>query len=336
MPQFTWLFFSKFDQASNFNFTLIQRAFLFTVWSMWGFLSIAVSQFCLRMGCRRRRSSFSVSDLCPCFQWLLGHDWSCMSLLWNIFHVPSTENTPPLASWRRLFFLFGPWWLNRFRQHPSGLWSFEFSSSDQYVSQVSSIVNNSACHCFAPFLDHRKPTQSEVEQNFVILTCTILPGSHERALHPQITEQDPIWRRRLEHRRPANKGPCTCFISSRCTEILADQVRNFVFLVRIGCVFEHAAPRHLLSFGDVFACQEAFSMQTQSSHQASSGKSLCTVIDRDVVSSSIDSIISTSLIQSIVIWGSAILWQTTALKLTFKLWKSIGFKKCISEIGILG
>ena len=42
---------------------------------------------------------------------------------------------------------------------------FEFSSSDQYeVLQLSSIVNSSAFHYFEQFLDHTKPTQSEVEQ----------------------------------------------------------------------------------------------------------------------------------------------------------------------------
>ena len=57
MPEFTWRIFTEFE--STWNFILIQRVFLFTAWSLWGFLSLAVSLFCLRMGCRRRRSSFS-------------------------------------------------------------------------------------------------------------------------------------------------------------------------------------------------------------------------------------------------------------------------------------
>ena len=91
----------------------------------------------------------------------------------------------------------------------------EFSSSDPYeVLQLSSIVNNSASHCFEQILDRTKQTQSEAEQNSVILTCSILPGSYLRAFHSLITVHDPIWRRNLEHRRSVslqrtNLSPCT-------------------------------------------------------------------------------------------------------------------------------
>ena len=49
-----------------------------------------------------------------------------------------------------------------------------------------------------------------------------------------------------------------------------------------------------------------------------SGKSL-SIIDREVISSSIDFAISTSLLQTVVIWGSAVLRRTSVLKLTFQL-----------------
>ena len=107
MPKFTWRILKEFE--STWNFALVQRAFLFTAWSLSGFLPLAVRLFCLRMGCRRRRSSFFVSDHCHCCQRLSCHDWEYMSLLWNIIHVPSTENTFPLSSQRRLSFLFDAW-----------------------------------------------------------------------------------------------------------------------------------------------------------------------------------------------------------------------------------
>ena len=107
MPKFTWRILTEFE--STWNFALVQRAFLFTAWSLSRFLPLAVRLFCLRMGCRRRRSSFFVSDHCHCCQRLSCHDWEYMSLLWNIIHVPSTENTFPLSSQRRLSFLFDAW-----------------------------------------------------------------------------------------------------------------------------------------------------------------------------------------------------------------------------------
>ena len=93
------------------------------------------------------------------FQRLLCHDWNYMILLWNIVYVPSTENTLTLSSQRRLSFLFDSWSLILVPPHRSEPWSFEFSSSDQNeVLQLSSIVNNSAFHCFEQFLNHTKPS----------------------------------------------------------------------------------------------------------------------------------------------------------------------------------
>ena len=53
-----------------------------------------------------------------------------------------------------------------------------------------------------------------------------------------------------------------------------------------------------------------------------SGKSVRSTFDRDVMSLQIDVAISTSMIQSIVIWGSAVLKRASVLKLTFQLWNS--------------
>ena len=61
------------------------------------------------------------------------------------------------------------------------------------------------------------------------------------------------------------------------------------FFVGVGRVFDHAALRHALFCGSEHACREVSSMQNESS-----------TFDRDVMSSSIDFAISTSLIQCIV------------------------------------
>ena len=57
-------------------------------------------------------------------------------------------------------------------------------------------------------------------------------------------------------------------MSTGCSKMLIDHVSNLSTLVRIGRFFEHVALRHTLFFGSAHACREAFSMQTQSSHQA--------------------------------------------------------------------
>ena len=82
---------------------------------------------------------------------------------------------------RMLCFLCDSWWLIPVPQHRFGLWSFDFSTSDHYeVSlQLLTIVRCSIVPC--NFLDHTRPSQSEVEQNSVILTCKILPGSRLKA-----------------------------------------------------------------------------------------------------------------------------------------------------------
>ena len=66
------------------------------------------------------------------------------------------------------------------------------------------MCDSPAFHCFEPFLDHAMPIQSGVEQNSVILTCTILPGSHLKACRLLIIELDPIERRNLGRRHSVN------------------------------------------------------------------------------------------------------------------------------------
>ena len=124
-------------------------------------------------------------------------------------------------------------------------------------------MNNSALLCFDQFPDHTRPTQSEVEQNSVILTCTILPGSHLRAFRSLIIVHDPIWRRNLGRRRSVNskRSILRVLVQLHRLQLHGNTHRSctqFVFLVRIGRVFEHAALRHLLFFGNVSACWEAY------------------------------------------------------------------------------
>ena len=57
MTASTWRIFTELESA--WNFTLVFRVFLFIAWSLWGFVFLAVSMFCLRMEGGRRRSHFS-------------------------------------------------------------------------------------------------------------------------------------------------------------------------------------------------------------------------------------------------------------------------------------
>ena len=161
---------------------------------------------------REKTIVLSVSDLCHCCQRQFCHDRNCMTLLWNIVHVHSTENTLPLSSQRWVSFLVDSWWLILFPQLLSELWSFEFSSSDQYeVLQTSSIVNNLSAHCFEQFLGRTKPRQSDAEQSPVILTCTT-SKSWTSSFCNLFCEQ--VWE------------SLSFFIGSGCTEMLIDHVSN--------------------------------------------------------------------------------------------------------------
>ena len=113
--------------------------------------------FCLRMGRRRRRSSFSSLTLATVPRGLdvrtetTGVSFGTLSVCLPLKHSPTFLST-------RAFLI-------PFPLHRSGLRSFEFSSPDKYeVLQLSSICDSSV-PWFAPFLDRTMPSQSEDEQN---------------------------------------------------------------------------------------------------------------------------------------------------------------------------
>ena len=130
MPEFTWRIFTEFE--STWNFILIQRVFLFTAWSLWGFLSLAVSLFCLRMGCRRRRSSFSSLTTVQISLYLFIMTETTWVSFWTLSMCLPPKTLSPLSSQRKLSCLFDTWWLIPLPQHRRELWSFQFSSSDQF------------------------------------------------------------------------------------------------------------------------------------------------------------------------------------------------------------
>ena len=108
-----------------------------------------------------------------------------------------------------------------------------------------------------------------------------------------------------------------CFISSSCTEILIDHVRNLssswesVGILSTLLFDTYSFPEVWLRFEEHLQCRR---------HHRIKHVIGCPVIDRDVTSSSIDLAISTSLIQSIV---TAVRVQTSVLKLIFQLWNSM-------------
>ena len=200
---------------------------------------------------------------------------------WLKLHESPVEHCPVAFRWKLSeTFLstlaFFPFWLLLLGQSTcSGLWSFEFSSTDRYVVwHMSSILTNLCAHCFVLSLGHTKPIQSETEQNPVILTCTILPGWYPRAFHSQIIELDPIERLNLGCRHSANAHWINLRVLVPLQKLWLHRnarrsCNQFVFIVRSGRVFEHAALRHLLVSGSVHTSWEASSMQTPSLHPAS-------------------------------------------------------------------
>ena len=147
-----------------------------------------------------------------------------------------------------------------------------------------------------------KTRQSETEQSPVILTSTILPRSNLTAKRLLIIELDPIERRNLGHRHSPNVyWICLrVLVPLRKLRLHGNAHRSctqFVFLSRIGRTLEHAALKHLPFCGRDHACREVFSDAIIASSISNSRKSSRSTIDLDVISSSIDFAISTSLIQ---------------------------------------
>ena len=98
---------------------------------------------------------------------------------------------------------------------------------------------------------------------------------------------------------------------------------QLVFLVRIGRVLERAALRLTLFQKCVCALRSLFHADAIIASSISKSGNSCPTIDRDVMSSSVA---PSSLIQSTVIWGSAVLRQSSILKLTYQLWNSTEFR----------
>ena len=145
-----------------------------------------------------------VSNLCHCFQRLEGHDWNYMSLLWDIVHVPSTEKLSyfPLNTG---FLSFMTLVTDPLSTTSLRALKFPFSSCSQYeVSLQFLIAYSLVTHCFEQFLDRTRPTQSEAEQNPVILTSIFLPGPRLEAFHSLIMVHDPILHPNLGHRHSPN------------------------------------------------------------------------------------------------------------------------------------
>ena len=121
--------------------------------------------------------------------------------------MPSTENTLPLSSHNVGFLSFLTLGDSSFHNFvPDSELSSSHHLNQYVVIQTSSIVNNLSNHCFDRFSNRTKPRRSEAEQSSVILTCTILPGSHTKACHLLIIELDPIERRNLGRRHSANEN----------------------------------------------------------------------------------------------------------------------------------
>ena len=105
---------------------------------------------------------------------------------------------------------------------------------------------------------------------------------------------------------------------------------QFVFLVRIGWNFELAARRHLL-FSEVWLRVDKLLQGRRILRiKHVEIRKIRVPCYRNVTSSSIDLAISTSLIQSIVTWGSTVRLQTSVLKVDFpalKFHKVMKFSK---------
>ena len=166
---------------------------------------------------------------------------------------------------------------------PGKTWSryccLRFSSHSFSLSHgISSVTRSHSARswCQIPwvlwFLARTKPRQSEAEQNPAIWTRTILPGSHLKAYHLLIIELNPIVHRNLGRRHSVsvswtNLIDLVLLHEHWLLENAHRSCKQSLFFARIGRLFGHVAPRHFLFFENAHA-GEAFSMQTQSKHQA--------------------------------------------------------------------
>ena len=152
---------------------------------------LAVSLFRLRMGCGRRRSPFSSLTFV-----LVSFGTLSLCLLLK---------TLPLSSQRRLCFLYDSGNRSSFHNIFS---NSEVSISHHLINMKFHCSFQSLTvrilHCFVQLLDHAKPSQSEVEQSPLILTCTILPGSRLEAFRLLLIVHDPIVHRNLGRGHSSN------------------------------------------------------------------------------------------------------------------------------------
>ena len=149
------------------------------------------------------------------------HDWNYRSLLLNTVHLLSNDSILPPSSPRRLSFLSGSWLLLLSQRSRSGLWSFEFSSTDPFeVLQLSSILNSSVAHWFVQFLGRTKPIQSDAAQNPALLTCIILPGPFLLVFRLLTKELDAI-----VHRNPGRRRSVDVFWTDLTILVLLHKLR---------------------------------------------------------------------------------------------------------------
>ena len=162
----------------------------FIAWSLWVCVPRRQSVLPLH-GMREKTIALCVSDFCPCFFWRVGHGettWVSFGTLSMCLPLKTLLHFPLNAGFVSVMTLCN--------------WSsFHNIVSDSEVSISHHLINVEFC---VQRLDRTKPTQSEAEQNSVILTCTLLPGSPVKASHSLLTVHGPIWHRNLGHRHSVN------------------------------------------------------------------------------------------------------------------------------------
>ena len=248
-------------------------AFSYVAWTLWGYLSVS----------RGLRESGAGEDECP-------------------FALQASYLFPDAGSWRKLRespfghcpFAFhwkhSPTFLSalaflHFRLLTNApisnlslralklrvliVWSF-------FVLPSFSIVDSSALLYLDSILDCAVLILSEVDRSPATSFCTNLPGHSREVIRLFLIDFGPILYRNLERRHSVSKYGTDLIglqlhHKLRWLENARGSCEQFVSLVRIGCISEHVALRHLLFFGSAHS-REAFSKQKQSSHQAYRGR----------------------------------------------------------------